>query len=101
MLARVSTLRHRGSGTTVQTPLLIPSLSSKGFTPSQASQSEVAKILETASEFLGDVYLISAFDIHHRHIPEPLQLPAKAAITFVDSGGYEISGERDLSAVIE
>lgn len=100
-LARSSVVRHKASGTSLHTPLLVPSFSSKGFAVDANGRSEVLRVLETASEFLADVYLISAFDLHYGHLPAPGELPAKAALTFVDSGGYEISPDRDLSAVVE
>ena len=102
-LARTSQLRHRGLGITIETPLLVPSFSSKGFGVSRAREvggveterSEIAEILRVASEYLTDSMLLSAYDIHYEHVP----LPAGAVtdITIVDSGGYETSDLQDLS----
>jgi hypothetical protein len=94
----VKAITHRSSGVTVETPLIIPSFSSKGFAGSGA-KSEVRQILETASELLTEAYLISAFDIAKGHIPPPAELPMKPDLIVVDSGGYEISNDYDLSEV--
>lgn len=102
MLARSSTLRHRASGVALQTPLLVPSFSSKGFARSKGDgKSEIGKILAAAREFLTEAYLISAYDIHYGHIPSPSDLPFTPEMIFLDSGGYEISTDRDYSSVID
>src|SRR5713101_5974784 len=101
MLARTSVLRHKVTGATLRTPLLVPSFSSKGFSRDSKGTSEIGKILETTAEFLTDSFLISAYDVKHCHVPLPLMLPCRPEIIFLDSGGYEISGERDFSAVEE
>ncbi len=99
MFARSSTIRHRESGVSLQTPLLIPSFSSKGFARSKKEKkSEIRKILRTASEFLTEAYLISAYDFFYGHIPPPRELPCKPDLLFLDSGGYEISTDRDYSS---
>ncbi|MFC1587483.1 hypothetical protein ACFL54_04150 [Planctomycetota bacterium] len=102
MLARTSKIRHRPSGVTLTTPLLIPSFSSKGFARSQNNKkSEVIKILKTASEFITETCLISAYDIYYKHIPNAEKLPCNPTLLFLDSGGYEISRDRDYSSVID
>lgn len=102
MLCRTSTIRHKDSGVSMRTPLLIPSFSSKGFARSKRDgKSEIGKILETASEFLTEICLISAYDIFYEHLPNPSDLPCKPEMIFVDSGGYEISTDRDYSSVID
>lgn len=102
MLCRTSTIRHQDSGVSMTTPLLIPSFSSKGFAiPKKGGTSEIGKILETTSEFLTEIYLISAYDIFYGHLPNPLDLPCKPEMIFVDSGGYEISTDCDYSSVID
>ena len=102
MLARTSTIRHKASGVSVQTPLLVPSFSSKGFARSKSDhKSEIGKILATSGEFLTESYLISAYDIHYGHIPGPSDLPFTPEMIFLDSGGYEISTDRDYSSVID
>lgn len=102
MLARTSTLRHKPSGVSLQTPLLIPSFSSKGFATSKKDgKSEIGTILAAAGEFLTETYLISAYDIYYKHIPGPLDLPFRPEMIFLDSGGYEISTDRDYSSVVD
>ena len=102
MLARSTTLRHAGSGVELQTPLLIPSFSSKGFATSKGDgKSEIGKILAASGEFLTEAFLISAYDIHYKHIPDPIDLPHKPDLIFLDSGGYEISTDRDYASVVD
>lgn len=102
MLARTSTIRHRPSGVTLQTPLLIPSFSSKGFARSKSTgKSEIGEIVATASEFITETCLISAYDIFYEHLPLPPELPCVPELVFLDSGGYEISQDRDYSSVID
>jgi hypothetical protein len=102
MLARTSTIRHRASGVTLETPLLIPSFSSKGFARSKKEKkSEIPKILEAAGEFLTEAFLISAYDIYYGHLPPADSLTASADLIYVDSGGYEVSTDRDYSSVID
>lgn len=102
MLCRSSTIRHKLSGVTLQTPLLIPSFSSKGFARSKKDgKSEIGKILATAGEFLTEAYLISAYDIYYQDVPSADNLPFTPDLIFLDSGGYEISTDRDYSSVID
>lgn len=102
MFARSSTIRHRTSGVALQTPLLIPSFSSKGFARSKKDgKSEISKILAASGEFLIEAYLISAYDIHYGNLPAPKDLPFTPELIFLDSGGYEISTDRDYSSVID
>src|SRR5437868_7047917 len=70
-----------------RTPLLVPSFSSKGFP-------EVKQILKTAEELIEGPMLISAYDIHYKHISPPFDF---ASLLFLDSGGYEASKDADLS----
>lgn len=102
MLARTSKLRHGISGVSLQTPLLVPSFSSKGFARSKEdNKSEIGKILAASGEFLTETYLISAYDIYYKHLPQPADLPFTPEMIFLDSGGYEISTDRDYSSVID
>ena len=96
---RRSALNHRASGLSLETPLVIPSFSSKGFGKIGQRKTEVAQLLSTASEILTGVYLISAFDLHYEQIPAPRELPARPELIVLDSGGYETSDDHDLSAV--
>ena len=96
MLARKSELNHP-YGVRLETPLLVPSFSSKGFGFKKSGESEVDEICSVASEYLTETMLISAFDIAYNHIP--IFDSAITELTFVDSGGYEVSDSHDLSAV--
>lgn len=99
MLARKSKIFHP-LGFSIETPLLVPSFSSKGFgfgKKGDSGNAEVADILEIASEFLTETMLVSAFDIAYNQISALDS--AITELTFVDSGGYEISDFHDLSAV--
>ena len=102
MLCRTSTIRHKDSDVSLTTPLLIPSFSSKGFARSKTDgKSEIGKILATASEFLTETFLISAYDIFYKHLPNPSDLSCTPEMIFVDSGGYETSTDCDYSSVID
>ena len=82
--------------------MLIPSFSSKGFGKSKKNgKSEISKILTLSGEFLTEYYLISAYDIFYGHIPKPQELPYKPELIFLDSGGYEVSTDKDYSSVID
>ena len=94
MLARRTRLRHP-SGVEVETPLLVPSFSSKGFRSDSSGRSEIVDALEITSEVVNECVLISAYDVFYKHISKYLF----AELTFVDSGGYELSDEHDFSAV--
>lgn len=98
LLARSRVLTHP-SGTKFATPILVPSFSSKGFPPLRDGKPWISRVLDITSEWLTDTMLVSAYDIHHGHIPEPTKLPATPELTIVDSGGYEAGIDEDLSAV--
>lgn len=98
-ISRTSTLIHPGTGVRIDTPLLVPSFSSKGFHIRTDGTSEVQDILRASGEFITESYLISAYDIHYKHIPPPKDLPFRPNVIVLDSGGYEISKDRDLSEV--
>jgi hypothetical protein len=83
------------------TPLLVPSFSSKGFPRGPDGKSEIGDFLRYASEFLTKTCLISAYDIHYGHIPQPEAIPLNLEIVFLDSGGYEVSWDQDQSATSE
>jgi len=86
---------------TLETPILIPSFSSKGFARSKKdSKSEIVKILAASSEFLTEAYLISAYDIYYGDLPTPQELPFKPELIILDSGGYEVSTDRESSSII-
>jgi len=95
-LARASILRHP-SGTSIPTPLLVPSFSSKGFGSDADNRSEIGDIFKVASEILTETMLVSAYDIHQRFLSVPER--SITDLTFLDSGGYEIAPHQDLSAI--
>jgi len=76
----------------------VPSFSSKGFPTRRDGRSEVAEIIEGASEWLVSNYLVSAYDLHHQLIGDPSSLGAFPELLIVDSGGYETRIEHSLSA---
>lgn len=111
MFCRTQTLVHRGSGVRIQTPLMVPSFSSKGFARSSRVQrnkkrkdgyrSLLHKTLVSTTEFITESFLISAFDIARGHLPPPGELERFPNLIFLDSGGYEISDYQDLSEIDE
>lgn len=103
MFARSSTIRHRTSGVSLQTPLLIPSFSSKGLPRSKENEkSKIRQSFSYSGEFLADAFLISAYDIFYEHIPRPREFPfTPPELIFLDSGGYEISTDSDYSSAID
>lgn len=97
MLAKSTRLRHP-SGVEIDTPLLVPSISSKGFGfDKESGLSEVSEALQITSEYLTDTMLVSAYDVYYNHLPD--YVVNIAEITLIDSGGYETSHDHDLSAV--
>lgn len=87
MLARRSKI-FLGTEPIAETPLLLPSFSSKGFP-------EVGKVIKLMSEFITSGVLISAYDFHHeRQFPKQITFPE---VIFLDSGGYELRVEHDFS----
>ncbi|AFQ42427.1 hypothetical protein [Desulfosporosinus meridiei] len=96
MLARRNKLVHP-SGVILETPMLIPSFSSKGFRFNKQDKSEASIIFRVAEEYLTQCLLISAYDGHYGYVPSD-DFPTE--VVFVDSGGYETSDEHDLSEVM-
>lgn len=86
MFARRSKL-ILGTHTVAETPLLLPSFSSKGFP-------QVRDVMNLMDEFITSPILISAYDVHYRLIPQKIRF---SQLLFLDSGGYEARIEHDLS----
>ena len=80
-----------------ETPIVIPSFSSKGYKVDNKGRSALRHTIAYAAEALNEATLVSAYDIYYRHVPEPKRLPFRPSVLFVDSGGYEISPAYDLS----
>lgn len=97
-LARSTTVNHP-SGYSFQTPLLVPSFSSKGFRVTK-DRSEVRDALDIASGWLADTMLVSAYDLSHGHIPRPENMECTPELIIVDSGGYETRVEHDWSTAV-
>jgi hypothetical protein len=70
-----------------ETPMLVPSFSSKGFP-------DVDNIVKVLAPSITDSALFSAFDIHHNLIKEVPDIPE---LLILDSGGYETSTHTELS----
>lgn len=102
ILARSQTMNHP-LGAKIQTPLLIPSFSSKGFrmkkVNSKRFKSEISDVFRLCYYFLNDSLLVSAYDIYYKAIPSSTNFFAKPEITFIDSGGYETSEDYDASEI--
>src|SRR6185369_5120280 len=90
MLAKRREVRFSGE-VIERTSLLIPSFSSKGFP-------DIQKIIDTTSEVLDSVVLISAYDVYYKNIHPPFDF---ASLLFLDSGGYEASKDTDLSELAD
>lgn len=83
--------RRRGFGregtTIIETPLLVPSFSSKGFPEAQS-------IIEATEPVMNSSILISAYDLHHGLVEANVEF---AESIILDSGGYESGLDLDLS----
>jgi hypothetical protein len=89
------------NGRELQTPLLVPSVSSAGFKSNVQTdgsiQFEWAPVLDVVRSLLTDALLISAYDIAHGHLPGGSTLVenftaspyAEPNTLFIDSGLYE------------
>ena len=99
MLCRTSRIFHASAGFSLRTPLLVPSFSSKAFGFSCDGQPEIHRVIEASREFITRTCLISAYDLYYEYIPAPEDVGLTVDLMFVDSGGYEVSEARDLSAV--
>jgi hypothetical protein len=97
-LARRSTIRHP-TKITIETPLLVPSFSSKGFQVTKES-SAVQEAFDLSSEWLTETMLVSAYDIAHKHISQPEDLIVTPDLIIVDSGGYEMRFDHDMSTAV-
>lgn len=87
MLADIREIKINGI-TIEDTPAIVPSYSSKGFT-------DVGKIIELHTSMIAEVgVLISAYDIAKNFITK---IPEFSSFIILDSGGYECSKMKDLS----
>src|SRR5712671_7369417 len=79
------------NGTAIQTPLLLPSFSSKAL-----QNESVGKIVDYMAATITDEILISAYDLYYGDLKSP-RLRSFASTVFLDSGGYEATKDTDLS----
>lgn len=79
--------RHLGT-TGYETPLLVPSYSSRGFSP-------LRPLYEALRDATTRLSLVSAYDIHHNALP--IEAVYGSDLTFLDSGGYEAYASSELS----
>src|SRR6266849_2758884 len=117
MLARITKIEHP-LGVLIDLPRLVPAFSSKGFPFLKGSTaksnrkingkhrgkskgnvgaanrrriSETTVALELVGPFIKDSILLSAYDLHHRHLRTPERFFREKELVFLDSGGYELS----------
>ena len=64
-------------------------------------KNDVTVIFNAAGEFIDEVCLVSAYDIHHGFLPRPADWSWAPELTFVDSGGYETIPDTGYSAVYQ
>jgi len=76
------------NGDELRTPVLVPSFSSR--------VSQIDTILRASEQFIDGPLLVSAFDVGNNLISPPFDF---AGPVFLDSGGYELTKESDLSDV--
>ena len=109
MLARSTRLELPGGGH-LDTPLLVPSLSSKGFPTLRQSGRDVSEAqmyLRLAAPHLNETLLVSAYDLHYGHLPDVdrfqsgfLQsIYSNPKLLIIDSGGYEKSRDYDAGSL--
>lgn len=110
MLARRSSITHPIAGK-IDLPLLVPAFSSKGFEFSNTGRGKnkriYSRIVYELADFAGipsRSMLVSAYDLHHRHFDPPkakkdqaLSYLQNAGVVFLDSGGYELRPDFDLT----
>lgn len=77
-----------GAGRVIETPLLVPSFSSR--------VPEIENPFRASEQFIDGPILISAYDVKHHLLSPPYEF---GSAIFLDSGGYEISRVADLSDV--
>lgn len=82
MSSRATHQVRRIARLSVETPLLAPSFSSRGFP-------DIGAIIDALRVDVGGLCLVSAFDLAHEHAPPDFE--ALADIVVIDSGLYEAS----------
>jgi len=88
----------RLAGLSLDTPLLIPSVSSRGFPLDKAGLAQSNLFLNYAKDSLDEALLVSAYDLEHRTLEDAAALLSgggtgtpldRPRLLVVDSGGYE------------
>lgn len=74
----------------IETPLLVPSFSSKGFP-------NINEIHNYVKDHVPDASLVSAYDLYYKNISH--ENIYQSDILFIDSGGYESSVDIELSEI--
>jgi hypothetical protein len=99
MLVRSRKL-HLTASPLISGPLLVPGISSKGFPRTDTGLTEAGAALEFVSPDITEALLISAYDLHHKLLPDGERLLgpehhgtiyATPRLLIVDSGGYELN----------
>ncbi len=75
------------NGDNFETPLLLPSFSSKGFP-------DLKKMIRVLEEYIAGPVLISAYDVNYKLIQKKIRFSSQ--LLFIDSGGYECSSLVDF-----
>lgn len=94
-----------GGSVIARTPILLPSFSSQvplrkaGETLSSEQEAALKAYVTRLGETVAGPLLISAYDLHHGHVPQPNSDTGvfAAPLTFIDSGGYEVLCNEQLS----
>lgn len=90
MLAKKRKIEMK-NGASIQTPLLLPSFSSKAL-----QNESVDEIVDYMAATITDEVLISAYDLYYGDLKSS-RLRSFASAVFLDSGGYEATKDTDLS----
>ena len=89
------------SGDLLETPLLVPSYSSRGLGINKDGMSEINGIFNATNQYLTNAMLVSAYDLAHDHLPTSKNFVTYPLLTIIDSGGYEVGSDNDLSSTFE
>jgi|SRR6185312_11894747 len=104
MLSRVSKIVHP-SEVVLNTPLLVPSFSSKGFRFRKNKGkvfSEALDFINPTANALKEIALISAYDLKYQHMKPPsANYPYYPDLLIIDSGGFETLEGTDFSDVYQ
>ena len=90
MLTKARSIQIAGQSV-CQTPLLVPSLSSKAI-----PHATTTDLFDFADTLIADEILLSAYDVHYHGITANVRFPS---LLIFDSGGYEASSNPDLCEI--